>query len=473
MTIAADNTKNIANGNDVATVFNFTFKINFSTDLVVVRTDASNVEYVLTEGVDYSVTGVGSDTGGSITYPLSGSPLPTGEKLTMYRVPAIKQLTDLINQGGYYPQTVENALDLLTMIAQMLNEALGRAIKLDVSDESGADITLPTPVASTVIGWNSLADALQNISPGSVSLALPASDSIVADMINVAGTQATLGRLTSGNYINAGSPIQSIFSIGSWIKLDPENNQLIIKNAAPRLKLYESGVAANSGIWELFADGTSLYVRVLSDDELTIANAIKMDRTTTSVDLIDFLSTNLRHNGVAVPTISSADALSNKDMVDNSCSFVDSADYTKKLAFECAGITTGTKRTITFPNADTTFNFQSQFSSTGTNVANIASFTAVLITYQRQGSVVVGCLDAVVVTTAAATYSQFRATLPIASNFTIPFDAQGGGAIRDSTTLGPAMIESDFTNDQLLCSFTSIGAGTAHNVRLPFTYVIK
>jgi hypothetical protein len=44
----------------------------------------------------------------------------------------------------------------------------------------------------------------------------------------------------------------------------------------------------------------------------------------------------------------------NKLYNDNTCFWVDSGDSTKKLAFECSGITTATTRTLTVPDANTT-----------------------------------------------------------------------------------------------------------------------
>lgn len=202
MTIAADLTKKIYTGNDVTTVFPYPFKIFQSTDLLVVLTDTTvtpNTEVLLTPGVDYTVSGVGDEAGGNVTYPISGDPLTTGEKLTNWRVPAILQGTDFQNQGGFHAETHEDSFDLATMISQYINEFVQRALALSVSDESGASLVIPGPEAGKVLGWNSIPDALINLDPGSVSLALPASDSIIADMINAAGTQATLTKLLSGN----------------------------------------------------------------------------------------------------------------------------------------------------------------------------------------------------------------------------------------------------------------------------------
>lgn len=57
-----------------------------------------------------------------MTYPLSGSPLSSGQYLTISRVLPIVQETTIRNQGNFYPAAVENALDNLTMIAQQLQQ---------------------------------------------------------------------------------------------------------------------------------------------------------------------------------------------------------------------------------------------------------------------------------------------------------------------------------------------------------------
>jgi hypothetical protein len=62
---------------------------------------------------------------------------------------------------------------------------------------------------------------------------------------------------------------------------------------------------------------------------------------------------------ITIPDLSSTMALtggsqtfSSKSLVDASVSFVDDGDTTKKMAFQVSGITTGTTRTYTAPNAD-------------------------------------------------------------------------------------------------------------------------
>ena len=73
-------------GNGSNTAFPFTFKVFTTTDVAVIKADADGVESTLTLDSDYSVT-LNSDQdatpGGTVTYPISGSPLPSTDKLSI------------------------------------------------------------------------------------------------------------------------------------------------------------------------------------------------------------------------------------------------------------------------------------------------------------------------------------------------------------------------------------------------------
>ncbi|MFZ0931230.1 MAG: hypothetical protein WAN11_21670, partial [Syntrophobacteraceae bacterium] len=119
-------------GNGATTSFPFNFIVQNATQLVVSITN-NNVSPAATTVLgasQYSVTGVGngnefaggSGPGGTVTYPASGSPLPAGWSITIQRVVPYIQGTGLTNQGGFYPQVVEAALDYLTMQTQQLSD---------------------------------------------------------------------------------------------------------------------------------------------------------------------------------------------------------------------------------------------------------------------------------------------------------------------------------------------------------------
>lgn len=150
MTISSETRKaGPFNGNDATTSFPFTFKVFAKTDIRVVLATPSGTETDLVLDSDYSVTLNGDQDaapGGTITYPISGDALATGWTLTAVGDIDALQPTDLTNQGGFYPQVIENALDRATILVQQLQETDSRTIQLPVSDSSG-DVQLP-PAAS-------------------------------------------------------------------------------------------------------------------------------------------------------------------------------------------------------------------------------------------------------------------------------------------------------------------------------------
>lgn len=141
MTISTTSNKAILNGDGLNTSFNFSFAVRSSADLLLSYTDASGNVTVLSSSL-YSVSlnpipaGALWPAGGSVVYPLSGSAIVSGTKLTIQRNVPYQQNSSLINQGGYYPQTVEQALDVETMEIQQLAEQLSRAIVADPTDSS-------------------------------------------------------------------------------------------------------------------------------------------------------------------------------------------------------------------------------------------------------------------------------------------------------------------------------------------------
>ena len=133
MALSTSANKVIHNGNGVATSFPFTFPILEASHLSVIYTDAGGNSITLSTSL-YSVTGIGAIAGGSVTYPLSGSPLASGETLTLLRTVPLTQTTVLSNQGGYYPEVVERRFDLAYMAMQQLAEIVGRYTVSSISN---------------------------------------------------------------------------------------------------------------------------------------------------------------------------------------------------------------------------------------------------------------------------------------------------------------------------------------------------
>lgn len=92
-------------------------------------------------GVDYSVSGVGNQAGGTIT---TTSALPAGDTISIERVVPITQETAYQRNDPFPERAHEQALDKLTMICQMLGGVLGltpgsnnRALLLGAADIDG------------------------------------------------------------------------------------------------------------------------------------------------------------------------------------------------------------------------------------------------------------------------------------------------------------------------------------------------
>lgn len=130
MSLSSTTNKVIYNGNGATNEWPFSFPVLEAGHLAVIFTDGDGLETVLSASL-YSVDGIGDPAGGSVTYPLSGSPIatpiPTGTKLTLLRTVPYTQTTVLSNQGGYYPEVVERRFDQIYMALQQLEERVSRA----------------------------------------------------------------------------------------------------------------------------------------------------------------------------------------------------------------------------------------------------------------------------------------------------------------------------------------------------------
>ena len=151
-------------GNGSTTSFSFSFKTFAAGDLEVTKTSATGIESVLVLNSDYSVTLNGdqdASPGGSITYPISGSALASGEKLTIVGDLAYEQTTDLLGGGAFNARVIEDTFDRTVVQIQQLEERTDRTLVLPVS-ASGVSSTLPTPASDKIIGWNSTATGFVN-----------------------------------------------------------------------------------------------------------------------------------------------------------------------------------------------------------------------------------------------------------------------------------------------------------------------
>lgn len=162
-------------GTGAQTTWPFTFKVFAATDIAVTIADSLGVETALVYGVDYSVTlNANQETspGGTVTYPISGSPMPVGKRLVIFGNLPYDQPLDLPSGGNFSPLALENQLDRLTMQIQQLRENLARALQLPVTADGTLSVQLPQPEPNELIGWDSGGNNLANIPLSDIGTAI-------------------------------------------------------------------------------------------------------------------------------------------------------------------------------------------------------------------------------------------------------------------------------------------------------------
>lgn len=158
------NTKSITsgpyNGNGVASVFSYTFKVIEKTDLSVYETDDQGVETLLTVDTDYTVAGVGDDGGGTVTR-VAGA-LPVNYTWYIRSNYDETQLTAFESQGAFFPDLHENAMDKLTFLIQQILDKLGRTFRLSDSYTGPVPLSLEDPESGKVLRWKSDLTGIEN-----------------------------------------------------------------------------------------------------------------------------------------------------------------------------------------------------------------------------------------------------------------------------------------------------------------------
>jgi len=160
MTIASATNRVSYTGNGSVDTYAYTFRIFDEDDLTVTVRDTATtpIETTLTKTTDYTVTGVGANSGGNVVLVNSAQAwldadgdLKTGYTIVIRRVRDILQDFDIRNQGDFYPEGHEDALDSVIMIAQQQQDEIDRSIKLpETEDPAGFDTALPTDLVGEV-----------------------------------------------------------------------------------------------------------------------------------------------------------------------------------------------------------------------------------------------------------------------------------------------------------------------------------
>ncbi len=154
MTVSSTTNKATYSGNGTTTTFTVPFYFLAAADLQVILRSSAGVETVQTLTSQYTVTGAGVPSGGTVTMVTAPA---SGTTLTILRNIEATQQTDLLPNDRLPAESLETALDKLTMLVQQLDEETGRSLKYPSSD---AAASAQLPAASLRAGKYLAFDAL-------------------------------------------------------------------------------------------------------------------------------------------------------------------------------------------------------------------------------------------------------------------------------------------------------------------------
>ena len=160
MTVSSTTARASYTGNGTTTVFAVPFYFLAAADLrVILRTGTTEVVQTLT--TNYTVTGAGVASGGSVTMLVAPA---AGTTLTILRNTPATQGTDLLPNDRLPAESLEGALDKLTMLVQQVDEVADRALQFPASD---SPISPQLPVAASragkVLSFDSSGNPVANI----------------------------------------------------------------------------------------------------------------------------------------------------------------------------------------------------------------------------------------------------------------------------------------------------------------------
>ena len=194
MTLASTTTKKDPPyaGDGTTVAFAVPFKFLANSHVKAIHVDGTGVETTWVEGTDYTLSGAGVDAGGTLT--ATTAPV-TGATLHIRRDAPDTQGTDLPAGGAFPADTVEDALDLLTMLVQQQAEEIARAM-LVAETETPPALTLPSIAgrASKFLAFDALGGPIASAGPtGSSTIPVSSFIETLLDDADAATARTTLG----------------------------------------------------------------------------------------------------------------------------------------------------------------------------------------------------------------------------------------------------------------------------------------
>ena len=174
------------------TTFTYDFEINTDAEIKVQQNDTT-----LTLTTHYTVTDVGSSTGGTVVL-VTGATL--NDIITLTGNTLVKRTTTFVEGGDYLASAINEEYDVLDDMVSELLTAQGQTLRFDPIIPAFT-ATIPTPVATKAIKVNAAGTAFEmsTYDPDTAQTASAASASAAAGSATDAGTAKTAAELAETN----------------------------------------------------------------------------------------------------------------------------------------------------------------------------------------------------------------------------------------------------------------------------------
>ncbi len=181
MTVEDNTSRNQYSATSGQTVFAYTFEIVDKDDIVVLKNGTT-----LSEGTDYAVSGVGTDSGGNVTLTVGAS---TNDVLTLYRDMPYSRTQNYTNSGDFLASEVNSDFDNLWLAGEQTNRAFEQSVRKPITDSTSISMELPeaSSRANKLLGFDAT---------GAVATSVVSQDAqTIAD---IAGDITTLAHIQDG-----------------------------------------------------------------------------------------------------------------------------------------------------------------------------------------------------------------------------------------------------------------------------------
>ena len=198
MTISTTTATKQYSGDGSTVSFPTVFKFLANADVQITHRDSSDTETVWVEDTQYTLTGAGVSSGGTVTVKTSPTDYTpaSGETITIERITADTQGTEYPEGGTFPAKAHETALDRLTMLVQQATAKIARSLKFPVTDASTLSSEIPnsTDRASKFLAFDSSGGPIASTGPtGDSSIPVSSYIETLLDDTSAAAARTTLG----------------------------------------------------------------------------------------------------------------------------------------------------------------------------------------------------------------------------------------------------------------------------------------